>query len=233
MQAVKKLVELSHKCNCGQGQDHCRDAFVKKMKDSMVPSDTVVHAAQRFWKSFDQNCAGREFCRMINQATRSADLAVARPVACVARAINFSLVNVDPGFSGTCWRGGGLPYRYKSFFELHKGQKIRIPNYFATASKDGEVVNKFLGFAKQDNFPCVKWEIDITTHVGSHVKFIENSAEGLEDEHEVLFVPYWVFTIVNIVWSANPTPDNPHRIKMLAAEDNSSQEEDLPLAPWS
>lgn len=251
MQAVTELVRLLHECNCGAGQDHCREAFVKKLGDSIVPGDSVVVAAQRLWTSFEKNCAGRELCSMINQATRAADPSSARPVARVARAINAELVNVDtnrasrrppalqskPGFLGTCWRGGGLPHRHKAFFELHKGKKIRIPNYLATAFKDGEVVNRFLSYAHEDDFPCVKWEIELETRTGrcycTHVNFIENRTDGLEDEHEFLFVPYSVFTIVEVIWSSNPTPNNPHRIKMRAAEDNWREEEDLPLAPWS
>lgn len=254
--AVAELVAyFSHECHCGIGKDRCRYDFLLALEAGLDKNDSVFTAAQRFWTSPVQKCGRRELCSFINQATRTADPVCAGPVAIMVRAINGPLINVSyeglvrrarpkplevkDGFLGTCFRGGGLPDLHKTFFQLHVGKPIRIPNYLATAFKNGDVVNKFLGFAKDDGFPCVRWEIKITTRDGkcycTHVHFIESVHSKLkgEDEHEFLFVPYSVFTIENVQWSSDPSPENPHVITMLAAEDNSKEELDLPLAPWS
>jgi hypothetical protein len=52
-------------------------------------------------------------------------------------------------------------------------------------------------------------------------------------EEEYLFAAFSVFTVCEVVWSADPTTQNPHRITIEAAIDNLLETENLPLAPWS
>lgn len=250
-EAVANLVEDFHVCRCPRGPERCRQQFLEDLASGLSKDDDVPIAAQRLWTSAVRNCADQELCGLINLATRTAVPQNARPVALLARAINSKLVTVDreaikrnaaaleqrPGFNGTCFRGGSLPNIHKAFFEQNKTKKIRVPNYLATAFKDGEVVKGFLERAEEQGDPCVKWEIHLTSRAGrcycTHVNFIENRTEGLDDEHEFLFVPYSVFTIDDVKWSRNPTAADPHVITMCAAEDNLEEENDLLLAPWS
>ncbi len=59
-----------------------------------------------------------------------------------------------------------------------------------------------------------------------HVNLLEGG------EQEFLFVPYSTFTVEAVQWSRRPTPVTPHRITLVAANDNRAAPEDLPVAPW-
>ena len=70
-----------------------------------------------------------------------------------------------------------------------------------------------------------------------NAKFVHKT--DVSDEKEYLFVPYSVFTVTKCEWSStlmkksgNATYDDPHRIYVQAAQDNSLEEEDLLVAPW-
>ena len=54
----------------------------------------------------------------------------------------------------------------------------------------------------------------------------------VQGEHEYLFVPYSVFTVLSVQWNEG-SADDPHVIELLAAVDNRQENEDLPLAPWA
>jgi len=49
-------------------------------------------------------------------------------------------------------------------------------------------------------------------------------------ENEYLFVPYSVFTLVNVKWSSDP--DEVHEIDIQASIENLDEDETLELAPW-
>ena len=50
-------------------------------------------------------------------------------------------------------------------------------------------------------------------------------------EHEYLFAPYSVFTLVSVKWSEHDLV-NPHEFTIQAARDNKEEDECLPLTPW-
>jgi hypothetical protein len=52
-------------------------------------------------------------------------------------------------------------------------------------------------------------------------------------EEEYLFAAFSVFTVRKVVWSGSPTMQDPHRITIEAAIDNTLEDECLSLAPWS
>ena len=65
-----------------------------------------------------------------------------------------------------------------------------------------------------------------------HVNLMTKRVAGLPDEREYLFAPYYAFSMLSATWNAG-TKDDPHVIELLAAVDNRTESEDLPLAPWS
>ena len=65
-----------------------------------------------------------------------------------------------------------------------------------------------------------------------HVNLVTRRVPGLPDEREYLFAPYSAFSVLSASWSAG-TVAEPHVIELLAAVDNRTEPEDLPLAPWS
>ena len=69
-------------------------------------------------------------------------------------------------------------------------------------------------------------------HKCHHVNLVTKRVPNLPDEQEYLFAPYSVFTVENASWNAGTTAD-PHVIELMAAVDNKTEAEDLPLAPWS
>ena len=84
----------------------------------------------------------------------------------------------------------------------------------------------------------VLWHIQVSA-AGEHdpeelcqnANYVRNSLVD-PPEHEYLFVPYSVFTVVRTEWSAQPSKRRPHRVWLEAAIDNLEHPEDLPLAPW-
>ena len=82
---------------------------------------------------------------------------------------------------------------------------------------------------------CVLWLVRIhPVHKCHHVNLVTKRVPNLPDEQEYLFAPYSVFTVENASWNAGTTAD-PHDnvIELMAAVDNKTEAEDLPLAPWS
>ena len=65
-----------------------------------------------------------------------------------------------------------------------------------------------------------------------HVNLVTRRVPGLPDEQEYLFAPYSAFSVLSAAWNAG-TVANPHVIELLAAVDNRTEPEDLPLAPRS
>lgn len=59
----------------------------------------------------------------------------------------------------------------------------------------------------------------------------------LDDETELLFAPYSVFTVISVKWSDNCSgaslPPSPHQIELEVYEDNLKAPARLPLSPWN
>ena len=64
------------------------------------------------------------------------------------------------------------------------------------------------------------------------MNLVTRRVPGLPDEQEYLFAPYSTFSVLSAAWNTG-TMDDPHVIELLAAVDNQTEPEDLPLAPWS
>merc|ERR1711939_264003 len=105
---------------------------------------------------------------------------------------------------------------------------------FLACSHDKFVADHFCERAHRAH-PRVIWKITLDprgeTQLQYRVKHMTLVSKSLvigEEEH--LFAPYSVFTVVETVWSAKISEE--HNIVFLAANDNSEEPEDLPLAPW-
>ena len=61
-----------------------------------------------------------------------------------------------------------------------------------------------------------------------HMGFVSKTL--VTGENEYLFVPYSVFTLVSVKWSAEVA--KPHQFTIQAARDNKQEDERLPLCPW-
>jgi hypothetical protein len=58
---------------------------------------------------------------------------------------------------------------------------------------------------------------------------------NVDGEHEFLFVPYSVFTVVSATLpsSGKPSASHPIVIVLQAAMDSREEPDDLPLSPWN
>jgi hypothetical protein len=134
-----------------------------------------------------------------------------------------------------CWRGGGFSDQYRAFFT--SGKKYRVPMFLASSFKKTKALH-FI-FLSATGFSCPKdalvlWKIKLDPQERCHhVNLVRDKDTHVEGECEFLFVPYSVFTVESVTWSATPQdPATPHRVTLAAAVDNTDHEEDLPLAPW-
>jgi hypothetical protein len=207
------------------------EAYFEKLQAEEMPNvaDPVDVMAQRMWTSA-LTLRGREFCFILNDATRRDAAGMAPQLAKLARAINQLCVSTPPRPpfppGNTCFRGGGFRDEYRSFYV--SGRKFRFPVYFAT-SFSSAVANRFI--ARSDEVSKVRWIVHIDEHRKCHhVNLVKDTHFAGEDEY--LFAPYSVFTVQTVEWNEGTT-EAPHEIELFAAIDNKTQPEDLPLAPWS
>jgi hypothetical protein len=193
--------------------------------------DPIEQMMQRMWTS-TLTLRNREFCFILNYMARADAEPVAIALAGLARGINQLCVSVPPRppfpQGDTCYRGGGFDDRYRSFFV--SGRKFRQPAYLATSFSE-DVARGFIRMRGGDD--CVLWRVRIDpVNKCIHVNLVTKRVLGLPDEQEYLFAPYSAFTVLSATWNTG-TMDNPHVIELLAAVDNRTEPEDLPLAPWS
>jgi hypothetical protein len=193
----------------------------------------VPVAAQRMWTSARQ-LHGREFCFILNQATRDDSAQLIEPAAELARAINQLCVTINrPGMPAAvhppdniCFRGGGFDDQFRTFFA--PGRRFRQPVYLAT-SFSVQVARQFL--ARAGSPTKIMWRVHIDpVHKCRHVNLVRKS--NVSGEEEYLFAPYSAFKVVKATWAAG-TVQQPHVVELLAAVDNRGPSEELPLAPWS
>jgi hypothetical protein len=228
------------------------DNFYLALRGEWQLIDDVSIAAERLWtskKTMDSG-TGRnpEFCFVFSELLREDPASLARSCAIIARALNLNLIagrteSVDYPQNGECWRGGGFDEQHRQFFEV--GKTYRVPGFLASSLKKS-VTQTFLFRAEAAGYPVVQWCIKLNPradpqgenshlHRCKHVNLLR--VTHVPGEVEYLFAAYSVFTVCdepgNPYWSTNPTTQNPHRITIEAAIDNSLEAEDLPLAPWS
>jgi hypothetical protein len=224
------------------------DNFFLALRGEWKLVDDVSIAAERLWTSTEamESGTGRnpEFCFVFSELLRQDPASLARSCAIIARALNLNLVAGRTGSvaypeNGECWRGGGFDEQHRQFFEV--GKTYRVPGFLASSLKKS-VTQTFLFRAEAAGHPVVQWCIKLNhradpqgenslLHRCKHVNVLR--VTHVPGEEEYLFAAYSVFTVREAVWSANPTTQNPHRITIEAAIDNSLEAGDLPLAPWS
>jgi hypothetical protein len=209
------------------------EPFLKKLQREAMHNmdDPIEQMLQRMWTS-TLTLRNREFCSILNCIARADEQALATALAGLARGINRLCVSVPPRppfpQGDTCYRGGGFDDRYRSFFV--SGRQFRQPAYLATSFSE-DVARRFIGMRGADR--CVLWRVRIdAVRKCMHVNLVTRRVPGLPDEQEYLFAPYSAFSVLSATWNAG-TVANPHVIELLAAVDNRTEPEDLPLAPWS
>ena len=138
--------------------------------------------------------------------------------------------------TGETWRGGGFRREHRAFFERMIGKKYRVPGFLATTVRR-EIAAAFTFKAEIGNpsHPCAMWHITFDPRGKDHpeyrVKHMTLVSKTLVvGEHEYLFAPYSVFTLVSVKWNAGLT--KPHEFTIRAAHDNKEEDECLPLTPW-
>jgi hypothetical protein len=142
----------------------------------------------------------REFAYIVNTLLRKDDAKAAKHVSVVVRAVNRLLVsnrhgNLQPVLrpaDGKVYRGGGLPYEYRHFFQI--GHKYRVPGFLAT-SLHKRVAETFMGSAYLRGEPCVMWIIQVDPDC-KHVNYVTKT--NVQGEEEYLFAPYAPFTVQKV-----------------------------------
>ena len=145
---------------------------------------------------------------------------------------------------GECWRGGGFDEKHRAFFDSMRGKKYRVPAFLPTSFRR-EVTNTFMFMAEAAGRAVVQWKVEVDARAdpaGANLRqYLCKHVNRLRVTHvpgeaEYLFQAYSVFTVKdepgNPHWSDSPTAQDPHRITLVAAVDNSAEAEGLPLAPW-
>jgi hypothetical protein len=181
----------------------------------------------------------KEFCSLLNAAIRSDDARLMPCTAALVRAINALCVAGRKGETRADFPPNGRTFRGTAFSNEHRqffvpGTKYRAPGFVATSFDEGTAQ----GFAFRNGpdlgKPAVLWEVHVDpagehdrTRRCKHVNYVKGLVDG---EQEYLFTAYSVFTVRDVEWS----DDNKtlSRIVLEAAHDNSTEDEDLPLAPW-
>lgn len=182
-----------------------------------------------------------ELCTVLNAVIRDDVEEEIQAAVTIFRSLNTRRVTrktstgVDPSYppKGETWRGGGFREACAPFFERMRGRKYRVPGFLATSIKRSVAAN--FAFRIGKNRPRAMWHIAFDPrgkrhpeYRVQHLTFVSKSFT--RGEHEYLFPPYSVFTLLSITWSE--TLGTPHEFCIQAARDNQEEYEDLPLAPW-
>merc|ERR1711934_408278 len=199
--------------------------------------------AEYLWTSCEKHRMFKdmELCSVINAVIRDDVAEEIEAATIILRSINSRRVrrydinaqSYPP--TGETWRGGGFRREHRAFFERMIGKKYRVPGFLAT-SVHREVAASFAFKASMANpsHPCAMWRITFDPKGKEYPKYRVRhmtlvSKTLIMSEHEYLFSPYSVFTLVSVKWSAGLT--NPHEFTIRAARDNKGEDECLPLTP--
>merc|ERR1711920_356329 len=224
------------------------DEFMGQLQDDAFKKNntgqTVDAVAEYLWTSCKRHAVVKdmELCSVLNAVIRDDVEEEIRTAAMIFRSINARRCKrvggedeVDPTYpkKGHTWRGGGFRKRVRPFFETMVGKKYRVPGFLATSSKRS-IATKF-AFDPTSTHPSAIWKIVFDPRGKDHPEFRVYhttfvSKTLIKGEHEYLFAPYSVFTLVSVEWSDNIR--KPHEFVIKAAIDNQAEDENLPLAPW-
>ena len=215
------------------------DAF----KDGAALKNDVAVVAEYLWTSAKTHAVIKdmELCSVLNAVIRDDIAAEIEAAAIIFRTINSrrtkrvsdSTIDTSYPHNGETWRGGSFRREHRAFFERMERQQYRVPGFLATSSKRS-VAAKF-AFDPDSAHPCAIWRVlfdprgeEQPQYRCRHMTFVSKTL--FENEHEYLFAPYSVFTVLFIKWSDDL--HQPHEISIQAAVDNKDEDENLPLTPW-
>ena len=211
----------------------------------------LMFIAVRFWTSAD-TFGSREFCSLLNEALRSDAADAIAHAAAITHALNAFCVSRRSGGSRVRWppkhltyRGTAMPRDKREFFTV--GKKYRAPMFVATSFSEKVAVNflKRLDPPTDHQTPPLQeptlWRFHLDGNLPERERcmqanFIDRTDGTVRGEDEFLFAPYSVFTVRAVSWHAKPLVNGyvkrRHFIDIDVASDNSSEPDDLPLAPW-
>ena len=224
--------------------------FMGKMqKDAFSDNDALennVNAVGEYlWTSAKKHqiLNYMELCSILNAVIRDDIEEEIQAAVIIFRSINSRRVNRElthisideqsyPS-DGETWRGGGFREEHRKFFLSIKGKKYRVPGFLATSNQQS-VAAAFVHKYNTDH-PAAMWRVKFDKrgkkkpqYRVQHMSLVSNTM--IAGEHEYLFAPYSVFTLVSVKWSDKLR--KPHQFTILAAPDNREEDENLPLAPW-
>merc|ERR1719201_549987 len=185
-----------------------------------------------------------ELCSVINAVIRDDVAEEIEASTIIFRSINSRRIrrrNVHASINvqsyppqGETWRGGGFRREHRVFFERMIGKKYRVPGFLATSVRR-EIAAAFAFKADMANpsHPCAIWRITFDPrgkenpdYRVKHMTLVSKTLTA--GEHEYLFAPYSVFTLVSVKWSEHDAI----KFTIRAARDNKEEDECLPLTPW-
>ena len=170
-----------------------------------------------------------ELCSILNAVIRDDIGREIQAAASIFRSINSRRVNreitdicIDEQSypdKGETWRGGGFRREHRKFYNSIKGEKYRVPGFLATSNQKS-VAAAFVYKCDPDH-PVAMWCIkfdkrgkDQPQYRVQHMSLVANTL--IEGEHEYLFAPYSVFTLVSVKWSAELRTPHQFIIRGLA-----------------
>ena len=227
--------------------------FMKKLQDDAFKDDEAMKndvdaMAEYLWTSCEKHSIVKdmELCSVLNAVIRDDVAEEIEAATIIFRSINSRRVrrhNVGASINvqsyppkGETWRGGGFRREHRAFFERMIGKKYRVPGFLATSvRRDIAAAFAFKADMANPSYPCAIWRItfdprgkDFPQFRVRHMTLVSKTL--IVGEHEYLFAPYSVFTLVSVKWNTGST--KPHEFTIRAALDNKEEDECLPLTPW-
>uniref|UniRef100_A0A7S4G9F7 Uncharacterized protein n=1 Tax=Eutreptiella gymnastica TaxID=73025 RepID=A0A7S4G9F7_9EUGL len=247
LSAVKELVD-HHCAKNGIDEEHGKSFFRRLQSDAFQKPGELLSevptAAQRLWTSPQPMSERHDFGlhAIINSAIREDDPEEAPAAAVISRALNSLLVFRRPPVElhfppeATVWRGGGLPDAHRAFYTA--GKMYRVPGFLATSFSEDKAYEFMYRAHALHGLPAVQWVVHLDPrgqqqfrYRCKQVNFV--NATQVPGEEEFLFAAYSVFTVRDVQWVSEATPDGPHVVHLEAAIDNNLPNSGgLPLAPW-
>ena len=254
LHAVNNVVNLyARRVNPNLDKDTLEDGirvFMTKLQEDAFKNQKAMRTdvdavAEYLWTSTKTHGVVKrlEFCSVLNAVIRDDIFQEIEAAAVIFRSINARRVKrvADAKQIGTAtyprkgetWRGSSFRNEFQDFFTQLVGQKYRVPGFLATSNKR-KVAVEFVT-SVQELLPRALWHIQFDrrgkrdhAYRVQHMTFVSKTL--FKDEHEYLFSPYSVFTLVSVIWSDKLR--KAHEFTIEAAIDNKDESEDLPLTPW-
>ena len=228
--------------------------FILKLQEDAFKHDEAMQndvdaMAEYLWTSSKKHgiLNGMELCSVLNAVIRDDVAEEMEAAAVIFRCLNSRRVrrqNVSANINlqsyppnGETWRGGGFRREHRAFFERMVGKKYRVPGFLATSvRREVAAAFAFKADVAHPSHPTAIWRITFDPRGKEHPQYRVKhmtlvSKTLIAGEHEYLFAPYSVFTLVSVKWSEQDLI-NPHEFTVQAAHDNKEEDECLPLTPW-